>query len=372
MSQFVEAGERLCVEYLRGKCKEKCVHGKEHREPDWKELIPPVPRDEEDPRYARSYDPNNTEQWLPFLEAYGYVVLRGVAGEDECDLVSSEYQNRVNALRHEKQARGGKLSGPDIDFRVPSLEAWATDNWPVKSKFLMKEPALGRQAFATRTSPRMHDVWSHVFGSRRLWSSVDAFGTMRATKQIPSLNTSTVEDRPDWEVALKPHWDCNPWRYQREVDKGRSRMYQGLVALVDSTEEVGGFCVVPGTSKHLPIWLARMPEPNGSGRLKSFHPTDSCFRERMQRVPVRKGDLVIWDTGSVHGNYRNTSSTTMRLCLYVRYMPADARSIDFDTRAPAAMLEKNRRVLPKNAFEGLSKDALQLLSLAPYEEGKSE
>jgi len=352
----IDAGERLCLAYLQGKCSSKTCQ-RAHEEPQWRQLLPSVPRDDEDPNYALSFDFEGTE-WLPFLEAHSYVVLRGIVPAEDCDGVVAEFQDRVNELRG---AAG--IAGPAIDFQQPSAEAWETENWPMRSKFLVNEPALGPRAFAARTLPQVHAVWSRIFGTDKLWSSVDALGIMRATRALPHAD-GTFADRLDWEVSLPPHWDCSPWEYTRELAKGYPRKYQGLVALVDTPEEVGGFCVVPGMARHLPLWLAKVPEP--AQPVHSYHPSDKAVTDRMQRVPLRKGDLVIWDNGCTHANFRNTSSEAMRLALYLRYMPADPLSARRDSRAPNLMLEQYGHLLPPDVFADLSPRARRLLSLDKY------
>jgi len=59
--------------------------------------------------------------------------------------------------------------------------------------------------------------------------------------------------------------------------------------------------------------------------------------KKLQKVPLRKGEMVIWNGGSVHCNFRNNDSK-MRLIQFVRMLPNDPFCIERDKRAAPAML----------------------------------
>jgi hypothetical protein len=105
----------------------------------------------------------------------------------------------------------------------------------------------------------------------KLWCTIDKWGLMRGSKDLvwrqgtsrapsaadeASVETETMTvDRPDWRWNLHPHWDWNPWVYQAMVDRGLPRMYQGIIALDDCPEEVGGHITIPGSAAYLPHWV---------------------------------------------------------------------------------------------------------------------
>jgi ectoine hydroxylase-related dioxygenase (phytanoyl-CoA dioxygenase family) len=77
--------------------------------------------------------------------------------------------------------------------------------------------------------------------------------TVEAEAEAEAVKTTV--DRPDWRWNLHPHWDWNPWVYQAMVDRGLPRMYQGIIALDDCPEEVGGHVTIPGSAAYLPHWV---------------------------------------------------------------------------------------------------------------------
>jgi hypothetical protein len=114
-----------------------------------------------------------------------------------------------------------------------------------------------------------------------------------------------LTERPDWRYQLRPHWDVNPWVYCKQVKAGEWKMYQGLVALDDCPEEVGGFQVlfqltsthkktVPGSANFLPTWCSEHKAPSMRAHSEPVPLSDPMVKY-FQRVPLRKGEMVIWD-----------------------------------------------------------------------------
>ena len=64
-----------------------------------------------------------------------------------------------------------------------------------------------------------------------------------------------VIDRKDWRTIRKLHFDLNPWKYLLDKEKGEKDLYQGVVAISDCPEEVGGFCCAPSSHLLLPRLL---------------------------------------------------------------------------------------------------------------------
>lgn len=50
-------------------------------------------------------------------------------------------------------------------------------------------------------------------------------------------------------------------------------------------------------------------------------PEDDQIISRLQRIPLRKGEMVIWNSALVHCNFPNYSNQ-MRLIQFIRMLPA--------------------------------------------------
>lgn len=61
--------------------------------------------------------------------------------------------------------------------------------------------------------------------------------------------------------------------------------------------------------------------------------------KRMQRFPLRKGEMVIWNFGLVHANYPN-QSPNMRLIQFIRMIPTDQESVNKDRYCSTRILHQ--------------------------------
>jgi len=222
---------------------------------------------------------------------------------------------------------------------------WETCNWPGerRTKFLMTTPALGPRAFENRTSPILYDIYCNLLNTTELWCSIDNWGCFRGTKNLrwkTEDGQEIIRDRDDWRYSLLLHWDVNPWVLQKWRDQGDDELYQGVVALDDCPDEVGSFMAVPGSHTFMSQWIKEHPCPYMS-RDSMRPPADDPMQHHRQRVPLRRGEMVIWYTRTAHCNFPNNSNK-MRHIQYVRCLPATRYSQDKDRYAARRIMNKWR------------------------------
>ena len=117
-----------------------------------------------------------------------------------------------------------------------------------------------------------------------------------------------------------------PWAYITEDKEHRQQRYQALVSILDSPEEVGGFRAVPGSHRwYLEQWADQHAMPHDynmtSYRSVKIAPDDPA-QSLSQKLPVKAGDMLVFDSRLLHGTFPNKSSA-MRLVQYVRMMPTN-------------------------------------------------
>jgi len=159
----------------------------------------------------------------------------------------------------------------------------------------------------------------------KLWSSIDNWGLMRGTRNLNFSDSNSEEhelvDRVDWKQNLKNHWDVNPWVYTEQMDKKECPPeLQGLVSFVDSPIEVGGLRILPGSNKHLKTWCKEhrcLTKKHGGFKVDEKDP----LNKYLQKIPLRKGELVIWNVSCLHGTFPN-DSPNMRIYQFIRLMPS--------------------------------------------------
>lgn len=154
-----------------------------------------------------------------------------------------------------------------------------------------------------RQYPRVHGAFADLLGTEKLWVSMD-----RASMKAP-----VTTEFPDYDDRGFVHWDLDtskPLPQRLGV--------QGVLYLADTTEEMGGFCCVPGFHKVLSQWIEEQPADRNPRA-----PDLSRLPEGMKvtPIPARAGDLVIWSRTLAHGNGRN-EGTLPRLAQYITMSPA--------------------------------------------------
>mmetsp|Transcript_2813 Transcript_2813/g.6150 ORF Transcript_2813/g.6150 Transcript_2813/m.6150 type:complete len:194 (+) Transcript_2813:514-1095(+) len=152
---------------------------------------------------------------------------------------------------------------------------------------------------------------------------------MRGTVDVPTKQEDgsiVLQDHPQWRQHLGLHWDMNPWAYIKDGNGKPQQRYQALVAILDSPTSVGGFRAVPGSHQHyLEQWAGSNEMPNGYD-LTSYRSVkvskDDPAQSLSQGIPIKAGDMIVFDSRLLHGTFENASSS-MRLVQYVRMMPKD-------------------------------------------------
>jgi len=150
-----------------------------------------------------------------------------------------------------------------------------------------------------RQHPRVHAAFAQLWGTPKLWVSIDRAGFK------PPLH-------PDYPGRSKMgflHLDTTT-----EIIPVPFRL-QGVLCLIDTTADQGGFHCLPGWHKRTEEWVELL----GDRR--------KIEGEEMNRLPLKAveakaGDLIIWHVGLPHGNGWNWSDRP-RISQYLSMYPAD-------------------------------------------------
>ncbi|CAM4790776.1 unnamed protein product [Rotaria magnacalcarata] len=176
---------------------------------------------------------------------------------------------------------------------------------------------------------------------------------LNATDKKYSFSTrNEFEDRENWKTKSDwLHLDMNPltgrattYRFEHVAEGPfdnsndpldvqnqsthngmRKWKLQVILALDDCCEEDGGFHAVPGFQNYIATWKKENQQlyidTNKGGDPTAVQiPIDDPIRQHMQRMPIRKGSLLVWDSRLPHGNYPNNSNH-MRIIQYLHMAP---------------------------------------------------
>lgn len=193
------------------------------------------------------------------------------------------------------------------------------------SKNGMVEMYQYQSIWNNRQHPRLYAIFSDILGTERLWVSLD-----RANLKPPADPA-----HPEHNQTGFIHWDTDTSRYPDIPFR-----VQGVLALTDTDESMGGFQCVPELYRDLASWLPKQ-QADRNPRVPDL------TGYAITKVPMKAGDLVIWDTLLPHGNGHNVSDRP-RLAQYITMAPAQ----EGDEELRQARIQSWRDRLPGPRFPG--------------------
>jgi ectoine hydroxylase-related dioxygenase (phytanoyl-CoA dioxygenase family) len=144
----------------------------------------------------------------------------------------------------------------------------------------------------------VYDAFVDIWGTEKLWVTID-----RANLNLPL--------RPQDTFKGFIHWDYDP--------ETRPQNVQGVLALADQTDEnMGGFQCIPELYRTYDTW--KLTQPADRNR---FRPDITDFENKLVKVKMNAGDLLIFNSTLPHGIRPNRSTGKVRLAQYISMMPAE-------------------------------------------------
>lgn len=149
-----------------------------------------------------------------------------------------------------------------------------------------------------RQMQKVYDAFVDVWGTEKLWVTID-----RANLNFPI--------REGFEQKGFIHWDYDP--------ETRPQNVQGVLALADQTDEnMGGFQCIPWLYRNYDGWKLTQPEDRDR-----FQPDISELEDKIVKVKMEAGDLLIFNSTEPHGIRPNRSKDKVRIAQYISMMPAE-------------------------------------------------
>lgn len=149
-----------------------------------------------------------------------------------------------------------------------------------------------------RQMPRVYNAFVDIWGTEKLWVTID-----RANLNFPI--------REGFEQKGFIHWDYDPETKPQNV--------QGVLALADQTDEnMGGFQCIPWLYRNYETWKRTQPEDRDR-----FQPDITGLEDKIVKVKLEAGDLLIFNSTQPHGIRPNKSKDKVRIAQYISMMPAE-------------------------------------------------
>jgi hypothetical protein len=223
---------------------------------------------------------------LRFFDGNGYVVVHDAVPQRNLDAV-------IAAIW---EFTGMDPNDPEDWYRPPL------------ATYGMLEMYQHQALWDNRQHPRVHQAFSDILGTEKLWVSFDRAG----------LKPPAHPAHPEYDHKGFIHWDLDTSKPFPPL------CVQGVLCLTDTTADMGGFQCIPGFHHDLEDWIKTQPADRNphAPDLSRLPPGRS-----VQPIPGRAGDLIIWNRMLAHGNGHNTSNKA-RLAQYITMFPAgSAKSV---------------------------------------------
>lgn len=245
-------------------------------------------------------------EMLEHLDTYGYTVVKNVASHQEIEQGISYLWDFMENLPNNKCKR-------------MDSSTWDDDEWyPAPRNGILNAMGTGQSSFAwqARLLPKVKETFAAVWSTDELITSFDGANVFRPWKNKPEWKT-----RGSWW-----HVDQNGYFEDR-----RERIsVQGIVSYTAASAMTGGFCVLAGSHKKFTEMSLRNELAYMEGNYLKADDTilnDSDFEKRL--VCCEAGDLIIWDSRTVHCNapgkdsdkHKQDPSSLLRVCAYVCMTP---------------------------------------------------
>lgn len=177
-----------------------------------------------------------------------------------------------------------------------------TSTWYAKPRAEMKMKELAgtgmveaynhQALWNNRQTQKVYDAFVDVWGTEKLWVTID-----RVNLNFPQ--------RPGEEKEGFIHWDYDP--------ETRPQNVQGVIALADQMDEsMGGFQCIPWLYRNYDTWKLTQPEDR-----HRFQPNLDSLQDKLVKVLMEAGDLLIFNSTEPHGIRPNRSGKKVRIAQYI-------------------------------------------------------
>lgn len=250
-------------------------------------------------------------QFLADLERDGYVVVPHVVPQSSCNAFVESAWSWLESFPN--------------GFKRDDRSTWTAEHLPSgHEKGLYNRYSVNHEAFVwkIRTEPGILKVFEQVWGTDDLIASFDGMNISLPVN--PETGRVDVEETKPWE-----HIDQDP----RTIEE--FQLYQGIANLSENGPDDGGLVVLSGSHRlhkqHFDsIGGFRKDSDLGQGQNGyNFEQEDAdWYRQqgcREVKVCANAGDLILWDSRTIHWNTNPTGAQT-RFVTYVCYCPRNLMS----------------------------------------------
>jgi len=288
-----------------------------------------------------------SQQELDHLNEHGYVVVKCFEEED-CDRVVSEIYATAN--KYWGLDKNDKSTWKNIS-KTGFINLWHL-------------PTLYRM----RQNEKLYSIFSQLLKTHKLSASID-----RVSLKPPCTDPEVLNKNSDPNENLPLHTDINYWH-----SSPLTTQFQCGVCIIDCDADCGGFYCIPGFQKRDKIVDYMNSVQQGKFEDKEV-PLKSCTfcrfadketaRLNKVTVPLKKGEVVIWNNNLPHSGGINCNPNKWRVQAFVRFLPLDGPCLDYETKDRTKHYVNSMIVSMKKGMRPTKYPTLNKVSGSFYEKG---
>ena len=231
------------------------------------------------------------------------IPLRSLSEEDWNFWITNGYIIIKNAISKNEALETSNFLWEFEDKKKDDHTTWYTkERAEMKMKELagtgMVEVYNNQFLWNNRQKKRIYDAFVDIWGTEKLWVTID-----RANLNFP------IKEGFKYNSFI--HWDYDPDTKPQNI--------QGVLALCDQTDtNMGGFQCIPWLFRNYESWKKTQKKDRNK-----FQPDISGIEDKIVKVPLKAGDLLIFHSSQPHGIRPNLSKNKVRVAQYISMMPAE-------------------------------------------------
>uniref|UniRef100_A0A6A7G2X7 Phytanoyl-CoA dioxygenase n=1 Tax=Hirondellea gigas TaxID=1518452 RepID=A0A6A7G2X7_9CRUS len=214
---------------------------------------------------------------LRHLEEHGFVVFSSIISCEEIKTAKDLFWDWMEALN-------GNISRFDHS-------TWKSEGWPGRlNNGIIYQNGIGQSDYLwyLRTRPNVKEVFRHVWETNDLITSFDGCCSFRPWKTDPSWRTYG-----GW------------YHFDQSAQKKGKHCVQGILSLTDATAETGGLVILKDSFSKFDYLSKRFSAKFKKRKAQDFISTpkyDEILTSQPLLVTCKAGDLILWDSRTIHCN----------------------------------------------------------------------
>ena len=228
----------------------------------------------ETPRFS-VLNAESLSKGIDYLHEHGYAVISDIMNEDEIK------QNKDLLWKFIDRYSNGSI-------QRNNPETWS-NNWPQYSTHgVIKGHGIGQSELLwnVRSNRLIKKVFARIWNTRQLLTSFDGCCTFRDWRVNSSWKTNGGWNHVDQNPKTKPDKCC----------------IQGLVSLYDQNEKTGSLVVYPNTHLQFNELTNVVKSSKDFVMVRDHYSIMNNGKTRGKLVHCKAGDLILWDSRTVHCN----------------------------------------------------------------------